>query len=1106
MKKVYLFAFISLLLINITLGCTNFLAGVDLKRELEEKIEYAANSDGLHIISKSPEFSNTGVNKNSAIYINFDKSLSTSTFQYSIKNSKDEDVTDYYEAPVFTEDNKSVCIKNKIPVDIEEGTENLRFIISKNLTNTEGGRLSSEDYSWEFKINNLTDRDAPEIADFRVYKSRYLMEKGKSFTEKNWRAWSTEDQILNHAGIIHIYCKGYDKDSEITSINITETMVANSRAHTESEREYYESKIDSNYYYSTTNDCFKKLEGSIYSEALITYEFQTEYENGIVELTIDVLDSFNNKATYCYYIAKDTTPLTSYILEATDYYKSNEATPFIYGYSNKYNDSEINSFSNRIYNYLHDFNIQYLYVDRESIMSKQSDSLIKIDWGYEENNYTNSTEFISCGELKSKYSNDDSYYMKNEFPFFELKDIDSTKNIYYKTTVQLPCGREIYAYGIKAAAPQLLDVKYEDYNLVVKTNISPDVSFDENYDCVYKLWYKHADDSEYKKVDILDLSSGIITIKKSDLHNYSCSDNCSLDVDFYIQSVLKYFKSNKDNYNTNQYQYMHGQISQKYTVSKNGSVASAPDLLKYNKVSFESVGSGTGLQKCTMTILENSNDKNWIETITKVGGEKEIYSFDSSGVCTFYIDTDVVYNKVWQFALGNSLNGSSTLNSFGINFTTQCNIKYNVPPKFVLDYYGIDSERQYFTCKVPTTGNSKGMKISGGKVNVKVWYYKLTGYSDPLYSSYGYYNISLASTLKKSKLLTDSDIRSFNLLTVSYTPSTDKYLKIPISDFEDTSSTNPYLFCFEVEDYDGNIACEPCFYFINSVVLSPSYDIRNSLTTVAKASNYSEIDYVVGESLSTASFGFLHSFDTSANKWVEEFSSKYFERRKLPEYSKYRYCLAYQPAYAKSSNLNRFLMFTRKGTNIGTGDGAYSKEAYKIDENGAVLSVKNTQSPYNTLDVPVCNMQETSVYAPVYYYGGFTSDNTCAKKILSYGVNAAFIYYQKQIAAGNAVPLLTGEDEVFIEHDWPVFVQVLTSKINWDEHVDNENTRVASWELHAKKSEKINPKVLGSTLNGKSTLYSCYSIDKSKIPSGNYYVVVTYFADGTSAITDVRKN
>ncbi len=284
-------------------ACENFMKGAGTKEQLDELIKAANSGEDFTIISKSPEYSSSGVYRDSAIEIQFSAPVNQSTFSYEILvDGQDVSSINYLE-PYFSEDGKIVRIRanSQDLINLEgHSSKDVTVKLSDKLRSQKGSILKASLLSWTFRVNKSTDDVSPIFASISLNNGS----SENNFTEKSFFgangsvAWEDADFCTNHANKIHFSGIAFDGGSGINYLTVKETRLRD----TKNEAVNDEPIISAPIYLETDAEGNVNLD-CVYQFGLVN----KEYKDGLVKLEITLTDKCGNVSEVkTYYAIKDT--------------------------------------------------------------------------------------------------------------------------------------------------------------------------------------------------------------------------------------------------------------------------------------------------------------------------------------------------------------------------------------------------------------------------------------------------------------------------------------------------------------------------------------------------------------------------------------------------------------------------------------------------------------------------------------------------------------------------------------------------------------------------------------------------------------------------------
>ncbi|MBR5401621.1 MAG: hypothetical protein IK102_07395 [Treponema sp.] len=279
------------------------MQGADIKKQLDEIIAAANSGEDFTIISKSPEYSSSGVYRDSAIEIQFSAPVNQSTFSYQILVGGQDVSSINYLEPNFSEDGKIVRIRANSDdlINLEgHSSKDVTVKLSDKLRSQNGSILKTSLLSWTFRVNNSTDDVSPFFASISLNNGtgkNNFTEKA-FFDDKGKIAWEDSDFYTNHANKIHFSGIAFDGGSGIDYLTVKETRLRDTKNDIVDEP-----SIVSNPIY---------LESDADGNAILDFDYQftlvnEEYKDGLVKLEIQLTDMCGNfSEVKTFYAIKDT--------------------------------------------------------------------------------------------------------------------------------------------------------------------------------------------------------------------------------------------------------------------------------------------------------------------------------------------------------------------------------------------------------------------------------------------------------------------------------------------------------------------------------------------------------------------------------------------------------------------------------------------------------------------------------------------------------------------------------------------------------------------------------------------------------------------------------
>lgn len=284
-------------------ACENFMKGAGTKEQLDELIKAANSGEDFTIISKSPEYSSSGVYRDSAIEIQFSAPVNQSTFSYEILvDGQDVSSINYLE-PYFSEDGKIVriCANSQDLINLEgHSSKDVTVKLSDKLRSQKGSILKASLLSWTFRVNKSTDDVSPIFASISLNNGANetnFTEKA-FFDEKGKIAWEDSDFYTNHANTIHFSGIAFDGGSGINYLTVKETRLRDTKNDIVNDPSIVSDPI--------------YLESDADGNAILDFDYQfnlvnEEYKDGLVKLEIQLTDMCENLSEVkTFYAVKDT--------------------------------------------------------------------------------------------------------------------------------------------------------------------------------------------------------------------------------------------------------------------------------------------------------------------------------------------------------------------------------------------------------------------------------------------------------------------------------------------------------------------------------------------------------------------------------------------------------------------------------------------------------------------------------------------------------------------------------------------------------------------------------------------------------------------------------
>ena len=240
----------------------------------------------------------TGIEQDSTIKIFFNKPVnpqSFGNFSCITITTPNGSVDDYYEAPYFSDDNKTLNIlsaKGKYILSSDTFADITISIDLSNIIDEEGIQMSGKQ-SYTFRINKNTDTKIPEFTKTDLYFTndtsnnfyRQLTDKALTqWNDSSITGYTFGDVSKNHCfSSVYYDFDGYDLQTGLAGIKITEQLIKNTDG----------TDINGQTFYTD------------YSNLVDIYTFKTD-KDGILKLDFQLVDYAGNKtAPKTYYVIKD---------------------------------------------------------------------------------------------------------------------------------------------------------------------------------------------------------------------------------------------------------------------------------------------------------------------------------------------------------------------------------------------------------------------------------------------------------------------------------------------------------------------------------------------------------------------------------------------------------------------------------------------------------------------------------------------------------------------------------------------------------------------------------------------------------------------------------
>lgn len=313
--------FIILLISTFFISCQNFLDGSNLKESIDKEI-LIASSSRPEILSVEPKLVDGGVFSDSTIIVSFSKKMSPAFLSdfsnILITDSQGVNLTAHYLNPSVSEDGLTLTIphnpNNYIPV--EEGKlRTIKVTIKNTVSDTETIPLKN-DYSWTFNVNTKKDDKEPEfLTGTTVQNSTSVaaLTPGSFETILNSVGESNFFSETYHSNSVNINIKCTDAGSGIDKLIVKETLLyTTDGGDVKSQNTNFETE-----YSDFTKD------DAIYTFS-VNHKLTNRIPDGIIELSLIIVDKCGNKATRIYPFVKDTDLDINYEKTFAD-----EANPYV---------------------------------------------------------------------------------------------------------------------------------------------------------------------------------------------------------------------------------------------------------------------------------------------------------------------------------------------------------------------------------------------------------------------------------------------------------------------------------------------------------------------------------------------------------------------------------------------------------------------------------------------------------------------------------------------------------------------------------------------------------------------------------------------------------
>ena len=1106
-------------------------------------------ADGVlipNIIGFEPKYINSGVNCDSPIEMTFNSKIGIDSFRFFDNEIPSDavklldsnnlcygykmddkvvfknllftdlltglDVTNCFGIPELSDDNTMLTIVPLYDSNLmERGTTESKII--QVSVNTDGsvvdlnGVTSKNIYTAKYRINSNREKQPPIVENTYFASTKENLLKAKNgentvLSDKDWHDWIEKDDAYytNHASKVHLYVKGTDENSQLYKIRVTESQYL-----------ILEEGYKNPTLLSIPQVIEKYAEGEFNSIGMGKWEGDFVYllessKDGIVKLDFFVED-YNCNSTYLntYWINKDTV----FTKSTGDIFALSEKSITAYGTSTLYtkNSSADNILGNINYGDIRETSVKSVkntifwfanlsdmwYVDegdRAYSSSYGYDFEYEVKWSTDREELEKNDCYTS-GRLKRddclvNYTaqNTGAFDSSSNLQFFyTIPYLDETKDYYLKIIAYDQADNSRSLYGVKLKAPELIKADFDGDILNVTLNSSDCLL--PGYTQKYYVYYSknNYDGLIFSSAKLADGSSDgsyeptfSVRIPSDNFYNGQNK------VEFFVKSLIEYDISAYNQSLGGYKQYYSSQVN-KYATEKNNLIVDNSIKLPEVSTSFKSKGLMSGKYDLIVNVDENDFDNLYIQCDKQTTGDKQYSGFSKgSKSLNTVVDVDVLYNQIYTILLIGEKNGK--IKTSDPLFVDTSDILYNKVPVFDASYFTIDGTGDYLILNAPES------KAEINDSSIKCYYceYSYSGINNDLYNSYDHSDANYAIKLSEQDTLTKERIKTFTVLPAYYYSNTDKTkVKIPIR----TLPNKDYVICLEATDVFGNTNSSAIIYFKKSkfsTLTQPVID-NDSITMPDSSKIYH-------------SNATLQVYDVNNKVWKKVFgdvpvytgTTKSTEKQQLV-YSEIPNSKGVEPVTTKNdSYYNKFYKFYYH-SNSGLATSYYWNDRLKhpvTDDYGALLSHEDGT---NTI---TCSQYSQTV-TPYYFYasGSSFSITSCIAKELKEGLGALFEYYTSTFD-GNI-----SEKDVVLYVDQPVLVQTLVSDNNWTDKSVSADMNAVLWDQHVYEEDVKNTKILTPSKIGDSEQL-LYTVDISDIPSGKYYVIVAHFADGTSAVSEVR--
>ncbi|MBR1537059.1 MAG: hypothetical protein IJ630_08985 [Treponema sp.] len=403
-----------------------------------------------------PENKDGGVARDSTILINFSDSLDESTFaemiqgKIKITDANGASLSDYYEEAVLVNDGMTLKFSSKRekPV-ITSGTAMVYINIESGIKNSKGDALEPFE-GYKFKLNSTHDSDAPLFVDFYVSKTLegLGLESGQIQNLIGEASAYEESEDFHIKDFVWVYCKAEDKGSGAYYLTANGKIIPLTYANSTTDKKQ-------NFVLTAEN---------IYEIGPFKLEFDSDkYEDGKIDVEFALYDYCDNECpdTKNYSFIKDTQIEQPYVYlynEFADietwFYKSMTFWGQYTGGTDQYYQAGINGA--RPYYSEENFNSYYKKI---FIKGLQND-----EWSGQSYKITGKNDVsvyytVNGTEYKAEYSEEDSddyascfimdKFSENEDTYVRAVIQDSVGNS-KEVTTYIPAGGISVNYGVSS--------------------------------------------------------------------------------------------------------------------------------------------------------------------------------------------------------------------------------------------------------------------------------------------------------------------------------------------------------------------------------------------------------------------------------------------------------------------------------------------------------------------------------------------------------------------------------------------------------------------------------------------------------------------------------